>query len=131
MAREVVYTDDLDGTHGAEPVRFGWDEIWWEIDLSEENRGKLLELLRPYLDKAHPPEREPDAPARQRAPRGSSGTKRTIPTEEYGFPRRGRTSAEEQEYVRDHLDEVNRRLKAAGVREIDPTDPKHKDRYQL
>ncbi len=131
MAREIVFTDDLDGSHGAEPVRFGWDEIWWEIDLSDANRAKLHEALQPYLDKARPPEREPGAPARTRAPRGTGTGKRTIPVDEYGFPRRGRTSAEEQEYVRDNLAEVNKRLLAAGVRVIDPNDPKMKDRYQL
>jgi Lsr2 len=131
MARTIVITDDLDGSSPASEVRFGWDDIWWVIDLSEDNRAKLQEALKPYLDNAHPPEREAPSPTRTRAARGTGGAKRTIPVEEYGFPRRGRTSADEQDYVRDHLDEVNKRLKAAGVREIDPSDPKMKDRYQL
>jgi Lsr2 len=54
VAREVVYTDDLDGTHGAEPVQFAWDGVTWEIDLAEPNRKKLEEALQPFLDKAHP-----------------------------------------------------------------------------
>lgn len=130
MAREVVYTDDISGEHGAEPVKFGWDEIWWEIDLADDNRGKLLEALQPYLDKAHPAtvaRMEPPARARGSAP----ASKRVLTIEDYGFPRRGRVSAEEAEYVRNNLDEVNKRLKAAGVREIDPTDQKLKDRFGL
>src|SRR5215218_5582237 len=54
MARETIITDDLDGTHDAEPVQFGWDGVTWEIDLAEGNRKKLEEALKPYLDKAHP-----------------------------------------------------------------------------
>jgi len=131
MAREIVFTDDITGEHGAEPVRFGWDEIWWEIDLTADSRAKLHEALQPYLEKAHPPERPPAASARIRAPRGTVAAKRTIPVEEYGFPRRGRVSAEEAEYVREHLDEVNRRLLAAGVRVIDPSETKLRERYGL
>jgi len=129
MVRVVGYNDDLTGDHGAEPVQFGWDGIWWSIDLTEANRAKLQEALQPYLDKAKPPERQPAVAAR--APRAAGGGKRTIPVEEYGFPRRGRVSADEAEYVRENLDTVNRRLKAAGVREIDPTDAKLRERYGL
>src|SRR5262245_31303214 len=129
MARQVVYTDDLTGEQGAEPVQFGWDGITWELDLTEDNKAKLHEALQPYLDKAHPANVAQASATRTRAPRGSGVAKRTIPVEEYGFPRRGRTSAEEQEYVRDNLAEVNKRLLAAGVRIIDPDDPKMKDRY--
>jgi len=33
--------------------------------------------------------------------------------------------------VRDNLDQVNRRLRDAGLREIDPSDPAMRDRYGL
>jgi hypothetical protein len=36
-----------------------------------------------------------------------------------------------KQVVRDHLDEVNARLAAAGIRTIDPTDPQLRDRYGL
>lgn len=134
MAREVVYTDDLDGTHGAEPVKFGWDEIWWEIDLSEANREKLLGLIQPYLDKARPPERgtAPAAPARQRRGARAAEEKIDYATAEHaGYPHQGRVSPAEAEYVREHLDAVNARLKTEGKREIDPSDPKVAERYGL
>jgi hypothetical protein len=107
-----------------------WDGVTWSVDLSADNKAKLAEALEPYLAVAHPAQVAQAAATRARAPRGT-GAKRTIPVEEYGFPRRGRTSAEEAEYVRNNLDEVNRRLLAAGVRVIDPKDQKMKDRYGL
>jgi Lsr2 len=131
MAREIVFTDDITGEHGAEPVQFGWDGVTWELDLTDANKAKLQEALQPYMDKAHPANVAQAAATRTRAPRGAGGAKRTIPVEEYGFPRRGRKSAEEADYVRNNLDEVNARLRAAGEREIDPTDQKMKDRYGL
>lgn len=131
MARTEVITDDLDGSHDAQEVRFGWDEIWWSIDLGDANRTALLEALQPYLDKAHPAGRDASPPTRQRAPRGSGSGKAVITEAEYGEPRRGRASAEEQNYVKLHLVEVNERLKAKGMREIDPSDEKMKSRYGL
>jgi hypothetical protein len=68
------------------------------------------------------------AAARKRQPakrKGGTGV------EQYGFPRRGRASAEEAEYVRTNLDEVQERLTAAGVRLIDPSNPDHIKRYRL
>ena len=43
----------------------------------------------------------------------------------------GRISMAERAYVRDHLDEVNERLRQQGQREIDPTDPELAERYGL
>ncbi len=43
----------------------------------------------------------------------------------------GRITEGEKEYVRDHLDEVNARLREQGRREIDPTDPLMAERYGL
>lgn len=51
--------------------------------------------------------------------------------EHAGEPHRGRITDAEREYVRDHLPEVNERLKAQGIREIDPTDPEMSERYGL
>jgi hypothetical protein len=33
--------------------------------------------------------------------------------------------------VREHLDRINRRLREAGIREIDPSNPAMKERYGL
>ena len=43
----------------------------------------------------------------------------------------GRISMAERAYVRDHLDEVNERLRQQGMREIDPNDPEMAERYGL
>jgi hypothetical protein len=51
--------------------------------------------------------------------------------EHAGEPHAGRVSPAEQKYVREHLDEVNARLREQGIREIDPTDPDMAERYGL
>jgi hypothetical protein len=130
VAREIVYTDDLDGTHGAEPVRFTWDSVEWEIDLAEANRKKLEEALRPYLDKAHPAK-----VAQAKSTTTTTTTRR--PSTDYsspefaGNPHRGRVTEAEAAYVREHFDEVNKRLSAEGKPILDPSDPKTKKRYGL
>ena len=43
----------------------------------------------------------------------------------------GIVSVTENEYVRNHLDEVNARLREQGKREIDPADPEVAERYGL
>lgn len=130
MARETVYTDDISGEHGAEPVKVGWNDTWFEVDLAEANRKKLEEFIETYINAGRPV--GGFEPAR-RATRGSGQAqgKRTLTQEEYGEPRRGRVSAEEANYVKSNLEEVNKRLAAKGLRIIDPKDPKHKERYGL
>jgi hypothetical protein len=133
VAREVVYTDDLDGTHGAEPVQFGWDGITWEIDLAEANRKKLQEVLQPFLDKAHP--------ATVAAPKVAAATRTAAPAKagridysspEYaGSKHRGRVTEAEATYVRDNFDAVNKRLSAEGQDMLDPSDEKTINRYKL
>jgi hypothetical protein len=49
--------------------------------------------------------------------------------EHAGKPHRGRVTEEEARLVRDHLDEINKRLADEGLRQIDPTDPEHAARY--
>jgi hypothetical protein len=49
--------------------------------------------------------------------------------EHAGRPHRGRISPEEQAFVREHLDEVNERLRTEGKRLIDPTNKEHKEQY--
>jgi hypothetical protein len=48
-----------------------------------------------------------------------------------GDPHRGIVSEEEAKYVREHLDEVNARLRENNQRQIDPTDPRMAERYGL
>jgi hypothetical protein len=51
--------------------------------------------------------------------------------EHAGEPHRGRITEAEKELVRKNLDQINRRLRDAGQREIDPTDQAMRDRYDL
>jgi hypothetical protein len=51
--------------------------------------------------------------------------------EHAGEPHRGRITEAEKELVRTNLDEINKRLRDEGMREIDPSDPTMKDRYGL
>jgi hypothetical protein len=51
--------------------------------------------------------------------------------EHAGEPHRGRITEAEKELVRKNLDQVNRRLRDAGLREIDPKDQAMRDRYGL
>ncbi|MFD9563371.1 Lsr2 family protein [Streptomyces sp. NPDC059994] len=50
----TTYIDDLDGAESTDPyeirtVEFGIDGTLYEIDLTDENAGKLRELLAPYM----------------------------------------------------------------------------------
>jgi hypothetical protein len=51
--------------------------------------------------------------------------------EHAGEPHRGRITEGEKRIVRERLDEVNARLREEGTREIDPKDPKMRERYGL
>ena len=46
--------DDLDGTDGAETVRFNAEGVDYEIDLSESNATRLREKLARFVEAAHP-----------------------------------------------------------------------------
>jgi len=72
-------------------------------------------------------------PRRRGRPRKEGAAERIDYTspEHAGEPHRGRVSPEEAAYVREHFDEVNKRLSEQGMRMIDPADPKMKDRYGL
>jgi Lsr2 len=129
MARTEVITDDLDGSHDAQPVQFGWDGVTWEIDLAEKNRKRLEDALKPFLDKAHPANIAQARSTQQTGRRTrQAGAKRTV---EYGLPHRGRVSPEEAAYVREHFDEIQKLRSDRGIPMLDPADPKTKERYGL
>lgn len=54
VAKEQItkIIDDLDGTEGADTVKFGLDGNLYEIDLSPKNATKLRGLLAPYIEKS-------------------------------------------------------------------------------
>jgi hypothetical protein len=67
------------------------------------------------------------------APGGRSGRGKVnyATLEHAGEPHRGRITEAEKELVRKNLDQVNKRLRDAGQREIDPSDQAMRDRYGL
>jgi Lsr2 len=46
----VVVTDDLDGSPGAEMVTFGFDGHSYEIDLGRKNRAEFGKSLQPFME---------------------------------------------------------------------------------
>ncbi len=48
----ILLEDDTDGSEAAETVRFAIDGVNYEIDLSEQNAGKLRKAMEPYVAKA-------------------------------------------------------------------------------
>lgn len=46
----VKTIDDIDGSHDAKTIAFGFDGVEYEIDLSESNTAALREALAPYID---------------------------------------------------------------------------------
>jgi hypothetical protein len=85
-------------------------------------------------------QRAQEQPARRRGrPRKSDGSSRPASVgkinyaslDHAGEPHRGRITEDEKRIVREHFDEVNKRLSDKGMRMIDPADPKMKDRYGL
>jgi Lsr2 len=126
VAKTVVITDDLDGSSPAETVRFGLNDTWFEIDLSQKSYKKLEDALKPFLDKARRPEGARSS--RTRTPRSEGAAKKTV---EWGMPHRGRVSPEEAAYVRDHFDEIQKLRSERSVPLLDPADPKTKERYGL
>ncbi|SCL34384.1 hypothetical protein GA0074692_3818 [Micromonospora pallida] len=77
----------------------------------------MAQLLR-TAERVRPPK------ARKTAEKIDYGT-----IEHAGKPHRGRVTDEEATLVRERLDEVNKRLADAGLRQIDPADPEHAGRY--
>ena len=65
----VIMTDDLDGTEGAKPYRFAWQNTVYEIGLNDEHRDELLRALQPYIDAGR-------RAGRRTAPATSSGEDR-------------------------------------------------------
>ena len=49
---QIVLEDDLDGGEAAETVTFGLDGVSYEIDLSDQNAGKLRDELATWIGHA-------------------------------------------------------------------------------
>ena len=97
------------------------DVIIGAIQVQERLRQAQLEAQQPR--RRGRPRKDDTAPRPTRVDYAS--------LEHAGEPHRGRITDAEKQTVREHLDEINRRLRATGLREIDPTDPKMQERYGL
>jgi hypothetical protein len=118
LGRKVTVFSDLSGKE-ADEDQFGRLVIRSHPDLDKlAKSGSTSKLLA-------------DAP-RASGGRRASGEEINYATLEHaGRPHRGRISPEEQAFVREHLAEVNDRLRAEGKRLIDPSNKEHKDQYGL
>jgi hypothetical protein len=78
MAQKVMLIDDLDGSEGAETIRYSVDGQEYEIDLSEKNAERFRSVLKEFVDVSREVEQPPVlsiAPARvsRRQSSGSGG----------------------------------------------------------
>lgn len=48
----VEFIDDLDGSHAHATVRFGYEGLEYEVDLSEKNVAVLRDALTPFIEVA-------------------------------------------------------------------------------
>ncbi len=92
----VVISDDLDGSPGAETVSFGIDGHSYEIDLGQKNLARLQKSLRPFIDAgrrtAHRQAAKPDRSAAPGADR--SAVRAWAAAQGLRVSGRGRISAE-------------------------------------
>jgi hypothetical protein len=88
-------------------------------------------LFQALIDQQGQPAAKPSrsADGQPASPRRSKVDYTTL--EHAGEPHRGRITETEKRLVRENLDEINQRLRAKGMREIDPTEEAMKDRYGL
>ncbi len=82
VAREVIekLIDDLDGSEAAETVRFGLDDVSYEIDLSKKNATALRKSLDRYIKAAR---RGSATTARSSRRKPTSSTKTAKPKRDY------------------------------------------------
>ena len=88
--KRVIVTDDLDGTEGAKPYRFAWQNTVYEIDLNDEHRDELLRALQPFIDAGRRAGRR-TVPAASGDDRAAIRPRPRAPAPE--LPARGRISA--------------------------------------
>lgn len=101
---QVVLEDDVDGGEASETVLFGLDGVTYEIDLNDDNAGKLRDALATWVGHARRSGGARKSSGTRKAASGSSA-KRTDLSEVREWARkngyevsdRGRVSAQVQE----------------------------------
>lgn len=114
-ALDVAVVEIHDGPEGSEPRRIvltasEFDELATDTPMAQ--------LLR-TAERVRPP----------KAPRRGNDRPDYSTVEHAGKPHRGKVTDEEARLVREHLDEINKRLADEGVRQIDPADAELAARY--
>jgi hypothetical protein len=110
--RIVRFVDDLDGSEAAGTVDFGLDGRRYEIDLSEDNAGKLRDVLAPYVGAAR---KSGGGSAGRRGSRGGSGQRKTVAEAQRTVPEKttARSAREEtaaiRQWAREHGHQVSDR----------------------
>jgi hypothetical protein len=105
----------------SEPRRVIMDAAAFDQLASDTPMSELLITARPA--------RRPARAAAAATGRGGRVNYATL--EHAGEPHKGKTTDAEKQLVREHLDEINERLAAQGMRTISLTDPEHVERYGL
>jgi hypothetical protein len=143
-ARLEVFPDEIEGLQSAQRiVRLEWTppgarrpEI---LSVTQEQfdalaeRGDMRSILLQAITAEHERRGRGEAPSGRRR-RGGGRTRAKVDyatLEHAGEPHRGRITEAEKQIVREHLEEVNRRLEQQGLRKIDPADPDMQKRYGL
>lgn len=104
--------------------------------ISLDRFNKLTADMNTIVMNAVAAQASPTASEAKRRPRrsGTSGQRGKVnyaSLEHAGEPHRGRITQAEKDLVRDNLEQINKRLRQSGLREIDPADPTMRDRYGL
>ena len=103
---QILVTDDLDGTEGADTVSYALDGITYEIDLNEKNAAKLRDALAKYIAVSRRTGKVPGAKGPKRVAQDGpapSEIREWAKTNGMEVPERGRIPAE----VRDAYDAVH------------------------
>jgi hypothetical protein len=142
-ARLEIFPDEFARLQAADQVvRLRWTAPGarqpQELTVLQETFDRLAQdrdmktVLLSAITAQHERRGQNQAPRRPRRDGGGGRGKVDYSSPEHaGEPHRGRITEAEKAYVREHLDEVNKRLRGKGMRTLDPADPTMRERYAL
>jgi hypothetical protein len=143
-ARLEIFPDEFERLQAADRVvRLRWTAPGsrrpQELTVLQETFDSLAQdrdmktVLLSAITAQHERRGQTQAPRRPRRGGGGGGCGKVdySSPEHAGEPHRGRITEAEKAYVREHLDQVNQRLRGKGMRTIDPADPTMRERYGL
>jgi hypothetical protein len=143
-ARLEIFPDEFERLQAADRiVRLRWTPPGsrrpQELTVLQEAFDHLAQdrdmrtVLLSAITAEHERRGQPQAPRRPRRGGGGRGRGKVdySSPEHAGEPHRGRITEAEKSYVREHLDQVNQRLRGKGMRSIDASDPTMRERYGL